>query len=233
MIPDSSFFHTPYPIHQNILSTLALRYIWNPTTFLHFIATILVHSTTISHLDYCNSVVMSIPAFCSCHPLLFSLQQPVIPLEYLGTLYILQWLYISLGVKANVFPMDYKELCIVSMTLFPSSSPLAHSTQQPSPYSFFMNLPVIFMPWSLCIFSSACLEYSRDTHMAPFFISSGFNCFPLRTSSLILLPWFDILHSIYDSQTDNFYLVILIIVSVFHWNVSLMRSGIFALCLLF
>lgn len=54
MIPDSSFFDTPYPIHQNILSTLALRYIWNPTTFLHFIATILVHSTTLSHLDYCK-----------------------------------------------------------------------------------------------------------------------------------------------------------------------------------
>lgn len=163
------FFHTPYPIHQNILSTLALRYIWNPTTFLHFTATILVQSTTISHLDYCNSLMMSIPAFCSCHPLLFSLQQAVIPLEYLGTLYVLQWLSISLRVKANVFPMDYKELYTISMTWFPT--PLLLLTQQPWPLCFLMNLPVIFLPWSLCIFSSVCMEYSPDSHMTPSFIS--------------------------------------------------------------
>lgn len=33
--PNSSFFQSPHTIHQNILSTLVLKYIWIPTTFLH------------------------------------------------------------------------------------------------------------------------------------------------------------------------------------------------------
>lgn len=42
---------------------------------------------------------------------------------------------------------------------------------------------------------------------------SGLHSFPLRTSSLILLPWFNVLHSTYDPPNRPLYLVILVIVS--------------------
>lgn len=109
--------------------------------------------------------------------------------------------------------MDYKELHIISMTLSP---PFLLLTQLNSLHLF--------------VFSWTCQSYLCHRGFVllvlfawstpPIFTwlfplsSSGFNSFPLRNSSLILLTWFNILCSIYDSKTDNLYLGILVIVSV-------------------